>query len=410
MKKDAGYLQFFGGPGIKNLDRNTVIENKEEQVQALQEAFESTDPKEVAEQIVTNYENNMLHFEDMMNTTIREANRAHEQKWDDAVLAQRGVRALTTEELKFYNKAIEVESFDEVTKLMPPTVYERVFEDLSLDHPLLSRVNFQRVGASTMWVTRKPGATTAFWGDVCAEIQEMLDNGFETIDMGMYKLSGFLVVCKAMFEIGPEWLDRYIRAVLAEVIAAELEDVILNGDGNKKPIGMIRDLDGAVKGGVYPEKKAEPLKDLTPATMGTKILAPATVIEKDEDGDPVKTRPYKGITFILNPYDYAMRFFAQGAKQREDGTWEFNKYPVPELEIIQTSAAPIGKMIVGYPKDYFMGVASESTLETTDVLRMIEDQRLYLVRQLANGRPLDNEKFTVFDISGLGEESEEETP
>src|SRR5690606_40720864 len=82
--------------GIKNLDRNEVVENKEGQIKALQAAFESADPKEVAEKIVTNYENNMLHFQDMMNTTIREANRANEQKWDDAVLAQRGVRALTT--------------------------------------------------------------------------------------------------------------------------------------------------------------------------------------------------------------------------------------------------------------------------------------------------------------------------
>lgn len=395
---------------LQNLDRNQVVKNKEEQIKALQAAFESTDPNEVAKTIVENYENNALHFQDMMNTTIVEAKRANEQQWDDAVLAQRGVRPLTTKEKEFYNAAIEAESFDDVVKLMPPTVYERVFEDLTIDHPLLSRVNFQRVGATTMWVTRKPGATTAFWGEVCSEIQEMLDNGFETIDMGMYKLSGFLVVCKAMFEIGPEWLDRYIRAVLSEVVSAEMENVIVNGDGNKKPIGMIRDLDGAVTGGVYPEKEAEELPDLSPKTIGEKILAPATIVEKDESGNPVRTRPYAGITFILNPYDYASKFFGLGAKQRDDGTWEFDKFPVPGLEIIQTSAAPIGKMVVGHPKDYFMGAATEATLETTDVLRMIEDQRLYLVRQLVNGRPLDNEKFTVFDISNLGKKLEVEAP
>lgn len=392
---------------VKNLDREELLKDKEKQVEALKNAFESADPMEVAQKIIENYEENALHFQDMMNTTILEAKRADEQRWDDSVLAQRGVRALTSDEMKFYNAAIEVESFDEVAKLMPPTVYERVFEDLSIDHPLLSRINFQRVGASTMWVTRKPGATTAFWGEVCAELQEMLDNGFETVDMGMYKLSGFLVICKAMFEIGPEWLDRYVRAVLAEVIAAELESVIVTGDGNKKPIGMIRDLDGAVTGGVYPEKTAIELKDLEPKTIGQTILAPATVVDKDEDGNPKRTRPYAGITFIVNPYDYAFRFFGQGVKQRDDGTWAFNEFPVPGLEIIQTSAMPVGKMIVGHPKDYFMGVASESKLETTDVLRMIEDQRLYLVRQLANGRPLDNDKFTLFDISELGEFEEE---
>ena len=254
-----------------------------------------------------------------------------------------------------------------------------------------------------MWVVRKEGATTAYWGDVCDNIKEMLDHGFETIDMGMFKLSGFLVVCKAMFEIGPEWLDRYVRAFLTEIIASELESVVVTGDGNKKPIGMIRDLDGAVTGGVYPEKEVTELKDLSPKTIGKEILAPATIIDKNEDGTPKRTRPYAGITFILNPYDYAMRFFAEGTKQRDDGVWMFDNYPVPGLEIIQTSAMPIGKMVVGHPKDYFMGVAAEAKLEHSDVVRMIEDQRLYLVRQLANGRPIDNDKFIVFDISKIGE-------
>ncbi|MED4124147.1 phage major capsid protein [Halalkalibacterium halodurans] len=393
---------------IKNLDREKVIENKEEQIKALQAAFESADPKEVAEKIITHFENNALHFQDMMNTTIREANRAKEQQWDDAVLAQRGVRALTTKEKEFYNKAIEVKSFDGVSELVPPTVYERVFEDLAVDHPLLSKINFQRVGASTMWVVRKEGATTAFWGDVCENIKEMVDHGFRTFDQGMYKLSGFLVVCKAMFEIGPEWLDRYVRAFLTEIVAAELESVVVIGDGNKKPIGMIRDLDGAVQNGVYPEKDAIVLNDLSPKTIGREILAPTTVVDKDESGHPKRFRRYKGVTFILNPYDYAYHFFGQTTKQRDDGVWMFNNFPVPELEIVQSTSVPLGKMIVGHPKDYFMGVASEAKLESTDVLRMIEDQRLYLVRQLANGRPLDNDSFRVFDISKIGED--EETP
>ncbi|QJT71637.1 major capsid protein [Psychrobacillus phage Spoks] len=375
--------------GIKNLDRNTLVKDKDEQINTMKAAFESGDPQEVAQRIVENYENNAAHFQDLMNTTIREANRANEQQWDASVLASRGVRVLTTEEKKFYNAAIEVSSFDGVSALVPPTVYERVFEDLAIDHPLLSRVNFQRVGASTQWVVRKDGAKTAYWGDVCDKIKEMVDHGFETIDQGMYKLSGFLVVCKAMFELGPEWLDRYVRAFLSEIIASELESVIVNGTGNKQPIGMLKDLEGAVTAGVYPDKDVVVLEDFTPLTIGTKILAPTT-----KGG----TRRYTGVTIITNPLDYASKFFALGAKQKDDGTWTYDNFSVPGLEIIQSPAVPLNRLIAGNPKDYFMGVAGESKLESTDVLRMIEDQRLYLVRQLANGRPLDADSFTVFDI------------
>src|SRR5699024_3138931 len=145
---------------------------------------------------------------------------------------------------------------------------------MSIEHPLLSKINFQRVGATTQWVVRKEGETTAFWGDVCDEIKEMVDHGFETIDQGMYKLSGFLVVCKAMFELGPEWLDRYVREFLTEIIASELEEAVVTGDGDKKPIGMIRNPKGDISGGKYPEKDKEKLEDFKPSTIGEQILAP----------------------------------------------------------------------------------------------------------------------------------------
>ncbi|MDF2605906.1 MAG: major capsid protein [Bacillales bacterium] len=377
---------------MKNLDR-PIIQNKEEQIVSMQEAFENGDAKVVAERIVSSFENNMTQFQTMMDETIKEARKAQEENWDAQVLATRGVRVLTTEEKKFYNAAISVASFDEVQKLMPSTVFERVFEDLEKEHPLLSLVNFQKTGATTSWVLRVPGAPAAFWGDVTAAIQEIVDEGFRTVEQGMYKLSGFLVVSKAMFELGPEWLDKYVRAFLYEVIADELENAIITGDGNKKPIGMLKDLDGAVVAGAYPDIATVALSDFTPQTIGEKILAPTT-----KNG----TRRYTGVTLIVNPLDYAIKFFPIGAKQKDDGTWTYDNFGVPGLTIVQCPNVPLNRAIAGKPKDYFMGVAAEQKLETTDVLRMIEDQRLYLVRQLANGRPLDADSFTVFDITNLG--------
>lgn len=376
---------------IRNLDR-PVIENKDQQIINVQEAFETGDAQVVAARIVANMENNMQHFQDMMNDVINEAQQAKNENWDAQVLASRGVRVLTNEEKKFYNAAIEVKSFSETHQLMPPTVFERVFEDLEKEHPLLSLVNFQTVGAKTQWVVRKEGTTTAFWGDVCDSIREMIDEGFETIEEGMYKLSGFLVVCKAMFELGPEWLDKYVRAFMKEVVAEELEKVIVMGTGKKQPIGMIKDLKGSVTDGIYPDKKKVVLEDFTPVTIGKKILAPTT-----KGG----TKRYTGVTLIVNPLDYATKFFPIGAKRKDDGTWTYDNFGVPGLTMVQSPAVPLNTMISGKPKDYFMGVASEQRLESDDTIRLIEDQRLYLVRQLANGRPLDPDSFTVFDITAL---------
>ncbi|HFJ9431608.1 phage major capsid protein [Bacillus thuringiensis] len=376
---------------IRNLDR-PVIENKDQQIINVQEAFETGDAQVVAARIVANMENNMQHFQDMMNDVISEAQQAKNENWDAQVLASRGVRILTNDEKKFYNAAIEANSFNETHKLMPPTIFERVFEELEKEHPLLSLVNFQTVGATTQWIVRKEGSASAYWGDVCDEIKEMIDEGFTTIDQGMYKLSGFLVVCKAMFELGPEWLDKYVRTFMKEVVAEELERVIVMGTGKKQPIGMIKDLKGSVKDGIYPDKEKVVLEDFTPVTIGKKILAPTT-----KDG----TKRYTGVTLIVNPLDYATKFFPIGAKQKDDGTWTYDNFGVPGLTIVQSPAVPLNTMISGKPKDYFMGVASKQELVSDDTVRLIQDQRLYLIRQLANGRPLDHDSFTVFDITAL---------
>ncbi|MGK8429233.1 phage major capsid protein [Bacillus cereus] len=376
---------------IRNLDR-PVIENKDQQIINVQEAFETGDAQVVAARIVANMENNMQHFQDMMNDVISEAQQAKNENWDAQVLASRGVRILTNDEKKFYNAAIEANSFNETHKLMPPTIFERVFEELEKEHPLLSLVNFQTVGATTQWIVRKEGAASAYWGDVCDEIKEMIDEGFTTIDQGMYKLSGFLVVCKAMFELGPEWLDKYVRTFMKEVVAEELERVIVMGTGKKQPIGMIKDLKGAVTDGIYPDKKKVVLNDFTPVTIGKEILAPTT-----KGG----TKRYTGVTLILNPLDYATKFFPIGAKRKDDGTWTYDNFGVPGLTIVQSPAVPLNTMISGKTKDYFMGVASKQELVSDDTVRLIQDQRLYLIRQLANGRPLDHDSFTVFDITAL---------
>lgn len=392
-------LQFFA---MKNLDEEPpqFIENKDEQIKSIKDALETGDSEQFAMQMIENFENNATHFQAVMDKisdqVIAEAKKAKEESWDEKVLASRGVRVLTSEEKKFYNEAIEVGSFSETEKLMPPTVFSRVFEDLEKEHPLLSKVNFQTTGATTSWILRKDGAATAYWGEKCDNIKEMVDAGFYTIETGMYKLSGFLVVCKAMFELGPEWLDRYVRLYMKEIVADELEDVIVNGTGNKQPIGMVKDLNGAVQGGVYPDKTPIVLKDFKPATIGKEILAPTTKGGKQR---------YTGVTLIVNPFDYALKFFALGAKQKDDGTWTYNNFAVPGLEIIESPAVPLNRMIAGKPKDYFMGVGAEQKLIYSDEARLLEDQRLYLIRQLANGRPLDPDSFTVFDITALGNET-----
>ncbi|HDM9150274.1 phage major capsid protein [Listeria monocytogenes] len=342
--------------------------SEEEQVKAF---------SNMAEQIQTN----------IIAQARKEVNR---EMNDNNVLTSRGANALTSDENKYYNAVIAGNGFAGVTDLLPPTVFERVFEDLTVEHPLLSKINFVNTTATTEWIISVGDVATAWWGPLCAEIKEILDNGFDKIQTGMYKLSAYIPVCNAMLDLGPSWLDQYVRTILGEAMALGLEAGIVNGSGKDQPIGMMRDVDNSSTDG-HPEKTATPLTDLTPQTLANKVMLPLTDDGKKSVNDAI---------LVINPADYWSKIFAATTYMTPQGAWVTGILPVP-LEIIQSVAVPVGKAVAGRANDYFMGIGSEQVIRTSTEYRLLDDETLYYAKQYANGRPKDNTSFLVFDITGL---------
>ena len=310
---------------------------------------------------------------------------------DAEVRNQRGLHLLTVEEKTFYNEAITAGGFSGAEQLVPSTVFDRVFEDLRLEHPLLSKIQFVNTTGVTEWVTRDGEVAGAWWGKLCDAITKELEVAFTKETTNLYKLSAYLPVCKAMLDLGPEWLDRFVREVLSESISIALEEAILTGDGDGKPIGMDKDLEGSVVGGVYPDKAPVTLATLTPQSLGTNIMLPLT-----DNGK----RTVQGLIMVINPADYWGKIFPQTTVRTLDGGFAYNILPIP-VEVIESVAVPVGTMIVGRASDYFMGVGSERIIDYSDHYHFLEDERVYIAKQYANGKPKDNKSFIVFDISTM---------
>ncbi|WP_376698557.1 phage major capsid protein [Listeria booriae] len=329
--------------------------------------------------------------EAIQNNILEKAkNEVETRNVDNNVLAGRGANVLTAQETKYYNAVIAGNGFAGVTDLLPPTVFERVFEDLTVAHPLLSEINFVNTTATTEWIISIGDVGTAWWGPLCAEIKELLDNGFDKIQTGMYKLSAYIPVCNAMLDLGPAWLDRYVRTILAESMALGLEHGIVDGTGKDMPIGMMRDVDNVVSG-EHTSKPATPLNDLTPATLASEIMLPLT------------NEGLKSVTdaiLIINPADYWAKIFPATTYMTPQGVWVTGILPIP-LKIIESVAVPVGKAVAGRARDYFMGIGSEQQIRTSTEYRLLDDETLYYSKQYANGRPKDNDSFLVFDITDL---------
>jgi hypothetical protein len=371
---------------VKKKMRNKDLDKSNTEVRAaIAEALEKDDNEAVTEALVrmaNGIQDEILQEARSMVTT--EVN-------DIAILDRRGASQLTSEERAYYKEVIEKRGFTDLEITMPVTIFNRVFEDLEQNHPLLSKINFQNTTGTTEWIVRKSDCEGAFWGALTDEINKELSAGFTKVKTDLSKLSAYLPVAKSMLDLGAEWIDRYVRTVLSESISIGLEVAIVAGTGKDQPIGMLKDLKGSVVEGVYSDKKAVALTDLKPVTLGKNIMSPLT-----KDGK----RAVPSVLMIVNPVDYWEKIFAATTVLTSNGTYVYGVLPIPG-DIVQSVAVPKGTLIAGMSKDYFLGVGSTGKIEYSDEYHFLEDERVYISKQYAKGQPIDNDSFLIFDISKL---------
>lgn len=378
----------FGGAPNPDMQAKT----KEEFRDRIKQALEAGNTEEFS-QAFTDY---MTSIE---QAVIREAKGIVAIN-DSSILASRGVRQLTSKEREFYQKAIKAmqaapNSVGNLDVVMPETVINEVFEDLREEHELLSVIDFRNTTGLIRFLVNTNAKQLAHWGPLNSEITKELESGFKDIQLGQNKLSAYMFVSQDMLDLGPEWLDRYVRAVMFEALAFGLEYGIIKGTGKDMPIGMVRDLKGAVVDGEYPEKTSKAVADLEPVTYGD-ILADLAVNEKGF------TRVVRNLIMIVNPVDYFRKVMPATTVRRPDGTYANDVLPYP-TKIVQSTEIDEGTAVIGMADKYFMGMGlvKDGKIEYSDDYKFLEDYRTYKIRFLGHGQAKDNKDFIVLDISEL---------
>ncbi len=379
---------------MKNLD--LLKEQKTQIMQRMTDALRSDNPEKFAQA----WEELQLNLQD---TVMAEARGLMDQ-YDTTVLAARGTRQLTSEENKYYDGLIQAmrsanpkQAIADYEPVLPKTVVDAVFDDLVQEHPLLEAINFQNTNGMIEFIVNTNSKQLSSWGVLTAEITKELTSGFKKINMTMDKLSAFIPVAKSMLDLGPAWLDRYVRAILGEASAFGLEEAIVNGTGKNMFIGMNRQVGTGVTvtDGVYPVKNTVKLTSFRPEVYGAFLAQLAT----DDNGN---ARAVTEVLFICNPTDYFTKVMPATTMLKPDGTYAGNVTPIP-TRIIQSVQVPSGKAIIGLGKRYFaaLGTAKSGKIEYDDSYHFLEDERMYLVKLYGHGEPLDNKAFVYADISEL---------
>lgn len=341
---------------------------------------------------------------DSIQKQVLEEADGYMQGLDRQILAGRGARQLTSEENRYYEAVIGAmrssnprQALGELDAVLPKTTIDAVFDDLVDQHPLLDAINFQNTSGLIEMIVNTGTKQLATWSTLTAEIVKELTGGFKKVNMTLNKLSAFLPVAKAMLDLGPVWLDRYVRAVLQEALSLGLEEAIINGTGKDMPIGMNRQVgDGVtVTAGVYPEKTPVAVTSLDPVAYGTLLAGMA----KTPNGH---ARTIERVLMVVNPNDYLTKIMPATTVRATDGTYVNNVLPFPTT-IIQSVQVPANRAIIGLGDRYFMGLgtAKSGKIEYSDEYHFLEDERVYLVKLYGHGEPLDNNAFVYADITNL---------
>lgn len=342
---------------------------------------------------------------------------------DSNILASRGFRQLTSRETKWYQKLIDAmkspnpkQAFislidttsntpaegDDTSGIMPETIIEDVYRNLQDNHPLLSKIGMQYVGYSTKWVVNDATVTKATWGNITDAVAQEIQGAIKVIDVHQNKLSAYCFIEKGMLDLGPTFLDGYIRAILTEALAAGLELAVVDGNGVNQPIGLNRDIHNGVSFSTssgYPKKDASNGKytvtSFEPAAYGDLV----SKLAKTEKGN---NRNFQSVCLICNMVDYLTKIMPATTVQDANGEYQRDVFPFP-TECIISNACATGEAVMFLPDEYklFAGGQRGNVIEYSDDYKFIEDLRYFKVKQYATGKAFDNTSAILLDISGL---------
>lgn len=368
-----------------------TMKNFEEKKQAYMKLMKAEDS--TAEQLENAFDGMFTALqEDLTEKITAEArNEVH----DAQILASRGQNVLTSKERKFFNEVITSGGFDE-DSILPVTTQERVFEDLRKEHPLLDAIGLQDLGAVTRFIYSDPTKAYA-WGKLFGEIKGQVSTAFRDEEIGQLKLTAFAVIPKDMLELGPEWVERYVRELLVESYSVGLEYGLINGRGpaQDEPVGLTKNVDADT--GAVTDKESSGTLTFAPSEKGRIIAGELGGVIKelsvDEKGKARKV--LNKVVMVVNPVN-VIDIQIAGTVRTDSGQW-VTSLPF-NIQVVESEEIEADKALFFVKGEYLAAIAGGYQINRYKETLAIEDADLYTMKQFANGRPKDNKAALIYDL------------
>lgn len=307
--------------------------------------------------------------------------------------AKFGLRTLTEKEKQWIDRAIKQEDTSSLTgkeiDYLPETTVSYIFEDLKTAHPLFQYIDWAPAGVQKWFLSKRSGKAT--WGKLTRAIIDKIEAGIDSLDLEVNSLSAFMFVPRAIINMGYKWIDRFVRTVLLEVNEEGIETGIIAGDGKESPIGLLKDLEGAVVSGKYPDKEAVAITDFGPDSFGKDVLPTLNRNGK---------RTVDTIVIIANQNEIDTKIYKATHVLGFNGYVKADNYK--KFVYVACPDVPENQAIAYIPKKYVAGI-SRMGIDFSDHYKFLEQLRTYSVLTYGNGRLKSNDDAVVLDITNLKE-------
>lgn len=386
---------------------NGKMENYKEKLNAYMTVRD--DEKSTQNQIDNAFTDAMNALAEDLTVEIKNqaVNEAANKSLDSQILLSRGNDVLTSEEKKFFNAVVQDGGFKDET-ILPETTQERVFQDLTKAHPLLDAIGIQDLGAATKFIYSDPTKAYA-WKELFGEITGQVNTAFREEKITQSKLTAFAAIPNDMLELGPEWVERYVRELLVESYSVGLEYGYVNGRGSahSEPVGLMKNVDANT--GAVTDKTSSGTLTFAPSQYGETVTGELYNVVKalstNEKGESRKVM--NKIVMVVNPVD-AIGVQFRNTIQTANGQW-VTSLPY-NIQTVESEEVPVGKALFFIKGEYIAAVAGGYKLKKFDQTLAIEDATLYTIKRFANGRPRDNKTALVYDLDIKFTASAPETP
>lgn len=349
-------------------------------------------------------------FQEETADSIRADFKLFQKTQDESVLAQRGYRVLTSAEQAWYKNVAQAlkdarsnQAFIDILKsadkddIMPETIIDDVLRYLVETRPLLSKIRFQNAGFATKWIINDNSVQRGGWGEIDKKVIEEIKGSLKVLSIEQAKYTAFCVIPLDILDMGPQFIDAFIRATMAEALGLGLEEAIVNGSGLHMPTGMMRDPNSSLNPSTgYTAKTPVEVTSFAPADYGALVAK----VAKTEKG---KSREFSKVSLLCNMTDYLTKIMPATTVLATNGNGYVNNlFPFP-TEVIPCNAVPDGKAVLGLLDDYTLAVGGKrnGNIEYDDSIGFLDDTRTFKLIQHAAGRAYDNTSFIVLDISNL---------